>query len=95
MFIHFLVFQKDFTCFSSHNESYKERFLISKQILGSDSNENFDVIHACLKEITENIFCSYNEVLKSRKYLRSVVDMKMRDITFQLLSFKIHEHLFS
>ena len=54
-----------------------------------------DVIHSCLKEISRNIFAPYNEVFKSRKYLRSVIDMKMKNIAYQLLPFKIREHLFS
>ena len=87
------VVSKTFHLLCISYRRYKRRLVISKAILGSDINENFNVIMRCLDEIFENIFCGFSVLLKSRQFLKSIINLKMKKNYHDILPPNIYEHL--
>ena len=61
---------------------------MSHAVFGSGPDMCYDFIKKCLDEVHENICLAFPGLFKSRKYLKSILN-------FELLPFKVHEHLFS
>ena len=68
---------------------------MSKAVFVSDANECYQFIKKCLDEVSENIFLGFSGLFKSWQYLKTILHIKMKKTSYELLPFKVHEHLFS
>ena len=67
---------------------------MSHSVFGSDLNIYYDFINDCLNDLSENICVGFSDVFQSKKYLKSILNIKFKKISYELLPFNIHEHLF-
>ena len=85
---------KRFHLISLSYPDYKDRLVMSRSILRSDTDEVFEFVKKCLDEVSENIWLGFSGLFKSRQYLKSILNIKRKRIRYELLPFKVHEHLF-
>ena len=85
---------KRFHLVSLSYKAYRERLALSHEVFGSDPNTCYEFMKKCLDEVSENICLGFSGLLKSRKYLKSILNIKLKKI-YELLPFKVYEHLFS
>ena len=74
-------------------KAYRKRLSLSRAVFGSDPNTCHYFVNNCLDELSENICVGFSTLFKSRKYLKSILDIELKKISYKLLPFKIHEHL--
>ena len=72
-------------------ENYRKILRISKVILGSDT---FEFLSSVFARLCDDILAGFNDVFKNRRYIISIIRLKLKKIQYELLPLKIHEHLF-
>ena len=93
------VFNFSLTCIRFHlvllsYKPYRERFALSHAVFGSDPDMCYSIMK-CLDEVFENNCLGFSDLFKSGQYLKSILKIKLKNISYELLRFKVHEHLFS
>ena len=69
---------KRFHLVSLSYKAYRERLALSHEVFGSDPNTCYEFMKKCLDEVSENICLGFSGLLKSRKYLKSILNIKLK-----------------
>ena len=75
-------------------DEYKKRLRLSKQLLGYDVDAQFDFFNDTMRNLLKDIKAGFENVFVDRKFIFSVLELKLRNICFDLLPFRIFSHLF-
>ena len=59
-------------------KAYRERLVLSHEVFGFDPNTCYEFIKKCLHEVSENICLGFSGMFKSRKYLKSILNIKLK-----------------
>ena len=97
---HIDVFNFSVTCKRFHLVSlsykpYSERLTLSHAVFGSDPDICYYPFMKCFDKVFENICLGFSDLFKSRQYLKSILKIKLKNISYERLPSKVHEHLFS
>ena len=93
MFLICRLFQKGISSFVLFIMS-KKRLRLSKQIIDYDVDVLFDFLNETLNYLLEDIKAGFEDIFVKNKFVFSIIQIKLKNIAFKLLPFKIFNDFF-
>ena len=87
------LLSKRFCCLSRSERDFVDCMRVSKFVFGFDP-DYFDFLSDEIKELGKTVRKKIEKDIKERSFVFSIVETILKDVVFELLPFRIYNHLF-